>query len=69
MFNVKTIECCLETLVYEPAFTIDKADVTILTSIARQLRKGTALTDRQYALVKTKMLEYKIQFEKLYFDL
>lgn len=64
MFNVKTIECCLETLVYEPAFVIDKADVTILTSIARQLRKGTALTDRQYALVKTKMLEYKAQFEK-----
>lgn len=64
MFNVKTIEDCLEILVYDTAFIIDKADVTILTSIARQVRKGTALTDRQYALVKAKMLEYKVQFEK-----
>lgn len=69
MFKVKSIECCLETLVYEPAFVIEKPDVTILTSIARQLRKGTALTDRQYELVKTKLLEYRKQFEKQDIDI
>lgn len=36
-----------------------KEDRGILSSISRQLNKKTALTDRQYALVKTKLLTYK----------
>ena len=45
-------------------------DATILISIAKQLSKKIALTDRQYELVKTKLInEYKDQFDKVGVDL
>ena len=45
-------------------------DATILISIAKQLSKKIAMTDRQYELVKTKLLaDYKDQFEKVGVDL
>ena len=69
MFKVNNIEDCLETLVYSPEFVLEKSDINILTSIARQLKKKTALTDRQYSLVRTKLIEYKKQFTQNSIDL
>lgn len=43
-------------------FVISKNDATILFSIAKQLSKGIAMTDRQYDLVRNKLSEYKDQF-------
>jgi len=43
-------------------YTLKTPDVAILSSIARQLSKGIAMTDRQYQLVKTKLLEYSDQY-------
>ncbi len=45
-------------------FELAAGDQTILTSIARQVARGTALTDRQYELVKSKLIDYRDQFEK-----
>jgi hypothetical protein len=45
-------------------FCLLDGDSVILTSIARQLNKGVAMTDRQYSLVKSKLVNYKDQFEK-----
>ena len=64
--ELHSIEDCLETLVglrEAPKFDIVKEDHTILSSIARQCFKGTALTDRQYALMQEKLEKYKEQFE------
>jgi hypothetical protein len=47
-----------------PGIELESGDQTILTSIARQVARGVALTDRQYELVKTKLVNYKDQFEK-----
>ena len=69
MFKVNNIEDCLETLVYSPEFVLEKSDINILTSIARQLKKKTALTDRQYSLVRTKLIEYTNQFTQNSIDL
>lgn len=44
-------------------YSLQKNDATILISIAKQLSKGIALTDRQYDLVKTKLKEYESQFD------
>tara|TARA_Y100000287_G_scaffold176265_1_gene166769 strand:- start:959 stop:2275 length:1317 start_codon:yes stop_codon:yes gene_type:complete len=44
-------------------YTLRTPDAKILKSIAKQLSKKIALTDRQYELVKTKLLEYQDQFE------
>ena len=44
-------------------FTLRTNDAKILKSIAKQLSKKIALTDRQYELVKTKLVEYKDQFQ------
>ena len=41
---------------------IEKADATIMYSIARQVFKGVALTDRQFALMQEKLLNYRTQF-------
>ena len=63
-----TIEDCLEILAGlkdHAKFQIDNSDQTILQSIARQVFKGTALTDRQYAVVKEKLLKYKDQYTAL----
>ena len=45
------------------------SDAKILKSIAKQLSKKIPMTDRQYELVKTKLLEYEDQFEKKNVDI
>jgi len=51
-------------------FTIDQRDVKLITSIANQINKNIALTDRQHNLLKKKIIEYREQFElKGYHDL
>lgn len=63
--EVTNIEDLLETLAglrSTHKFNIDSSDVTIMYSIARQSFKGTALTDRQFALMQTKLQAYKEQF-------
>ena len=65
MTNITTIEDCLELvagLKLGPKIQIESSDVTIMHSIARQVFKGTALTDRQFALMKQKLTTYKDQF-------
>ena len=67
MIGIHSIEDCLEILTglqkHNLKFEIDSSDSTIINSIARQVFKGTALTDRQYNLMKEKLLKYKEQFE------
>lgn len=66
-----TIEDCLETIAglsRDSSIEIDKSDKTIMYSIARQVYKGSALTDKQYALMKTKLATYKDQFLENAFD-
>jgi len=62
-----TVEDCLEILTglksVDSRFKIDPSDAAILNSIARQVYRGTALTDRQHNLVKEKLLAYEAQFE------
>ena len=62
-----TIEDCLELLTglnklngYK--FEIQKEDYNILTSVARQVFKGIALTDRQFDMLVRKFENYKEQF-------
>lgn len=66
MLKNHTIEDCLEMLAgfrkESDGFSLMKEDYTIMHSIARQCLKGTALTDRQFALMQTKLLAYKDQF-------
>lgn len=68
MTQLVNIEDCLELLAglrqADVNFNINNSDVGIMQSIARQVFKGTALTDRQYELVKNKLLNYKEQFEQ-----
>tara|TARA_B110000503_G_scaffold4309_1_gene5718 strand:+ start:48 stop:1217 length:1170 start_codon:yes stop_codon:yes gene_type:complete len=63
---IVNIEDCLEYLAglhKSPAtFSIEKTDYTIMNSIARQVFRGTALTDRQFNLMKEKLVNYKQQF-------
>ena len=64
---LETIEDTLETLAglkgnYK--LKIEKEEFTIMNSVARQVFRGTALTDRQYALMKNKLQNYKLQFEQ-----
>ena len=54
------IEDILHTLV--ESVELDSDVKPILTSISRQIKKGNALTDRQHALIKTKLLNYKDKF-------
>lgn len=64
----RTIEDLLETfagLKGQEKFHIEPSDATIMYSIARQVFKGTALTDRQYAIVSEKLKSYKEQFTAL----
>jgi len=55
-----TIEECLKFLVTK--IGVDTSDKVILESICRQNIKGSALTDRQCALVKEKLLLFKDEF-------
>jgi len=79
--NVSTCEDCLQLLTgveiprmtarsyHDYGMTLAQNDATILISIAKQLSKKIALTDRQYELVKKKLVEeYKDQFSKLDVD-
>ena len=63
---IENIEDCLEHLAgmrQSPVtYVIETSDFTIMNSIARQVFKGTALTDRQFALMQTKLVTYKAQF-------
>jgi hypothetical protein len=65
----KTIESYLELLTgladSKQAFAVQSSDHTILNSIARQVHKGVGLTDRQYEVVKEKLLSYADQFTAL----
>jgi hypothetical protein len=66
--KLETIEDCLEIitgLVRTHSFCkfdLDQDDKTIVNSIARQVFKGKALTDRQFALMQTKLAVYESQF-------
>ena len=66
-----TIEDLLEILAGlkdQAKIEIDSSDVTITHSIARQVFKGVALTDRQHVLMKEKLLAYREQFTALDYD-
>ena len=70
--NINTIEDLLETLAgltSSDNLKIESTDATIIHSIARQSFKGTALTDRQFLLMKDKLQKYKEQFTNCNFDL
>lgn len=62
-----TIEECLKFLVTK--IGVDTSDKVILESICRQTSKGSALTDRQCALVKEKLLLFKEQFSQHNIDI
>jgi len=65
MNSIATIEDLLEAaagMSQHPKIQLDKEDITIMHSIARQVFKGTALTDRQFALMQEKLSKYKTQF-------
>lgn len=65
--GIHSIEDCLEVLTglqkHNLEFQINSSEETIFNSIARQVFKGTALTDRQYNLMKEKLSNYSTQFE------
>jgi hypothetical protein len=68
-----TIEDCLELLAglkTSAKMQIISSDYTILSSIARQVFKGIGLTDKQYSLCKTKLIDsYTAQFLELGIDI
>lgn len=69
--EVHNIEDLLETLVGLRSDTSIKMmtnDATLMFSIARQVFRGVALTDRQQALAITKLEGYKEQFSELGID-
>jgi len=59
---LKTIEDCLETIAglrdSHSNLNFESEEFTIMNSISRQVFRGTALTDRQHALVKEKLTKY-----------
>jgi hypothetical protein len=58
-----TIEQYLTRLTSGDNFKLADGDSVILTSIAKQVSRGIALTDRQYELVRSKLPNYRDQFE------
>lgn len=62
-----TIEECLKILVSK--IGVNTSDKTILESIDKQVSKGTAFTDRQYELVKSKLLLFSNEFKNLDIDI
>ena len=63
--KAETIEDLLEMLAgmrTGAKIDIESSDATIMYSIARQVFKGTPLTDRQFALMQEKLQAYKPQF-------
>jgi hypothetical protein len=69
---ITNIEDCLEYLAglrhSSVKFEVDKSDATIIYSIARQVFRGTPLTDRQLALMQLKLQVYREQFTNLDWD-
>lgn len=63
---IKNVEDCIEYLASfrNIEFNLDRSDYSLIHSLARQVSKNTALTDRQYELAKRKVITYKDQFEK-----
>jgi hypothetical protein len=59
-----TCEDVVELLV-SSQYTLEKSDINLIHSLARQTMKGVAYTDRQYALAKEKVLFYRDQIESL----
>ena len=71
MNNVANIEDLLEIAAgfhILPKIKLESTDITIMHSIGRQVFKGTALTDRQFALMQEKLNCYKDQFLNLDLD-
>lgn len=69
--SVHTIEDLLEVLAglrASPKIQIEPSDATIMYSIARQVFRGIALTDRQHVLMKEKLEKYKDQFTALEYE-
>lgn len=67
-----TIEDCLEMIAGMRAdydFKLDKTDGSITLSIAKQVFRGTALSDKQYELMKTKLVKYSDQFKNYDIDI
>lgn len=50
------------------SFAIQPSDQLFLNSVARQVYKGVGLTDRQYEVVKEKLLAYEDQFTALEYN-
>ena len=72
MKQVYTIEDCLELLAgltQGPKIQIESSDVTIMHSVARQVFRGTALTDRQFTVMQEKLQSYKDQFTALEYNI
>lgn len=72
MTKINNIEDCLELaagLRTGDRIVLEKEDITIMHSIARQSFKGTALTDRQFDLMKIKLSKYRDQFNLDNFDI
>src|SRR6056300_731450 len=66
-----TLEDLLEILAGlqgQAKIQIESSDHNLLYSMARQVFKGTGLTDRQYELAKEKLIKYKDQFTALDYD-
>ncbi len=67
-----TIEDCLEMIAGMRAdydFKLDKTDGSITLSIAKQVFRGIALSDKQYELMKTKLVKYSDQFKNYDIDI
>lgn len=67
-----TLEDLLEILVGlkgHDTFQIEPTDRGILQSMGKQVFKGTALTDRQYDVVRQNILKYKDQFTALEYNI
>jgi len=74
--QIVTIESCLEMMTgltdkpVTPKFIILDQDKQILNNIAKKVWKGTALTDKQYEVVKTILItKYAVQFKNRDIDL
>lgn len=69
MMNIITIEDLLEVTAGLhadiPKIDIETSDKNIMYSVARQVFKGTALTDRQFALMQEKLKLYESQFSSI----
>ena len=63
--EIYTVEDLLESIAglsTSHKMTLQRNDMTIMYSIARQVFKGVALTDRQLEVVQEKLNTYKDQF-------